>query len=74
VTSSIGQMVRFRPTDRLDDVFDIGIVLKGIDGLLEVSASAIAGRPRRDRCSSQSSYPPLPAVTRAAAGGLDTRQ
>jgi hypothetical protein len=49
VTSSTGHMVRFRPRDRLDDVFDIGIVLKGIDGLLEVSASAIAGRPRRDQ-------------------------
>jgi uncharacterized membrane protein len=36
VTSPTGQMVRFRPKDWLDHVFEIGIVLKGIDGLLEV--------------------------------------
>jgi uncharacterized membrane protein len=36
VTSSTGQVVRLRPRDWLDHVFQIGIVLKGIDGLLEV--------------------------------------
>ena len=36
MTSSTGHMVRFRPRDWLDHVFEIGVVLKGIDGLLEV--------------------------------------
>jgi uncharacterized membrane protein len=36
VTSSTGRMVRFRPRDWLDHVFEIGVVFKGIDGLLEV--------------------------------------
>jgi uncharacterized membrane protein len=36
VTSSTGHMVRVRPRDWLDHVFEIGVVLKGIDGLLEV--------------------------------------
>ena len=36
MTSSSGHMVQFRPRDWLDHVFEIGIVLKGVDGLLEV--------------------------------------
>jgi len=36
MTPSTGHMVRFRPRDWLDHVFEIGVVLKGIDGLLEV--------------------------------------
>ena len=36
MTSSTGHMVRFQPRDWLDHVFEIGIVLKGVDGLLEV--------------------------------------
>jgi uncharacterized membrane protein len=36
VTPSTGHMVRFRPRDWLDHVFELGVVLKGIDGLLEV--------------------------------------
>jgi uncharacterized membrane protein len=34
--ASTGHVVRFRPRDWLHRIFEIGIVLKGIDGLLEV--------------------------------------
>jgi hypothetical protein len=62
--ASTGHLVRFRPRDWLDRVFEISVVLKGIDGLLEVvggvllllAGRAWAGRPQSfrsrapDRC------------------------
>ena len=36
MSSSTSQLARFRAKDWLDWIFEIGIVLKGIDGLLEV--------------------------------------
>ena len=32
-------VVGFRPTTRLDKVFEVGILLKGLDGLLEIVGS-----------------------------------
>jgi len=36
VTSQPDHLIRFRPKDRLDRVFEVGIVLKGLTGLLEL--------------------------------------
>jgi uncharacterized membrane protein len=36
VTTSSGRLVRFRAKDWLDGVFEVGIILKGVDGVLEL--------------------------------------
>jgi len=33
--------VRFRATNRLDKIFEVGILLKGLDGLLEVAGGVL---------------------------------
>ena len=33
--------VLFRPTSRLDRVFEVGILLKGLDGLLEIAGGIL---------------------------------
>jgi hypothetical protein len=37
----VGTGVVFRSTSRLDKVFEVGILLKGLDGLLEVTGGIL---------------------------------